>query len=134
MCVEAVRGRVGTPWPTRVDAGFTKARRGVRIHAIGVGPVFVYAVPRIEPVVEHLTAERMAPDAPSRSVSARMQMLVTDKHIVEVLYLERDVIEPGLVAANDVQHVMVHVLLAAIDAVERTDDVAGLIAIHLIGA
>ena len=48
-----------------VEAALTSDAAAIRGHQlITVGPMFDFVTPRIPPIVEHLTAEIMAADAP----------------------------------------------------------------------
>src|SRR5260370_21870580 len=76
----------------------------------------------------------MAADAPHMLVALLLQMLVADHHVVDVGGLERQMIEAALVAANAEKRVMVDIVVAAVQAIERTDDVALLPGIEFVRA
>src|SRR5260370_18034410 len=76
----------------------------------------------------------MAADAPHMLVALLLQMLVADHHVVDVGGLERPMIEAALVAANAEKRVMVDIAVDAVQAIERTDDVALLPGIEFVRA
>src|SRR5580693_5031861 len=73
--------------------GSEEARRRICVERVGIGPVLMYAAPGVLPVVEDVATELVATDAPDMSVALRLQVVVTDHHIVDVLDLEGQVIE-----------------------------------------
>ena len=80
--------------------GSEEARRRVCVERIGIGPVLVHAAPGVLPVIEDMAAELVATDAPDMSVAFRLQVGGTDHHVVDVLDLKGQVIEPVLLALN----------------------------------
>src|SRR5271169_3885334 len=96
--------------------------------------MLMHTAPWIGPVIEQLAADQMAADAPHVLVALLLQMLVADHHIVDVGSLIRQVVEPALVAADAEEGVMVDVVIAAVEAVERADDIGLLSGIELVGA
>src|ERR1700720_1879231 len=61
-------------------------------------------------------------------------MLVADHYVVDVGGLIGQVVEPALVAADAEEGVVVDIVVAAVEAVERADDVALFPGIKLVGA
>src|SRR2546425_8740423 len=99
-------------------------RAALGVQAIGVGPPFMYAAPRVGPVVVNLTAEEMAADAPHVLVLAEShQILVILEHRVDVRHLEREMVQTRALVSYTEEHVMVDVLVATIATIERSDDV-----------
>src|SRR5215469_5749106 len=76
----------------------------------------------------------MAANAPHVLVAFTRQMLVTDHYIVDVGGLVGEVVETALVAANAKEGVMVDIAVAAVEAVERADDIALLPGIKFVRA
>src|SRR5216683_8153104 len=76
----------------------------------------------------------MAADAPHVLIALPRQMLVTDHHVVDIGGFVGEVVEAALVAADTEEGVMVDIAVAAVEAVERADDVALLPGIELIRA
>src|SRR5690349_16199370 len=112
--------------------GSEEARRRVCVERIGIGPVLVHAAPGVLPVVEDVAAELVATDAPDMSVALRLQVVVTDHHVVDVLDLEGQVIEPVLLALNAEQDMVVDIGVAAVQAIERADQIVRASGIDLI--
>src|SRR5215831_13770191 len=104
------------------------------VQHIGVSPMLVDAAPRIGPVIEQLAADQMAADAPHMLVALLLQMLVADHYIVDVGGFVRQVVEPALVAADAEKRMMVDIVVAAVEPVERADDIALLAGIELVRA
>src|SRR6202040_1152204 len=104
------------------------------VQHVGVGPVLMHAAPRIGPVIEQLAADQMAADAPHMLVALLPQMLVADHYVVDVGGLIGQVVEPALVAADAEEGGVVDIVVATVEAVERTDDVGLLPGIELVGA
>src|SRR5690242_4159532 len=105
------------------------------VEPIGVGPALVHAAPRILPVVVDLAAQQMAADAPHVLVLAEaLDVLVVLEHAVDVLDLVGDVVQPDLRVVDAEQHMMVDILLAAIEPAEGADDVLLVAGIDVIGA
>src|SRR5215472_535902 len=112
-----------TPRPAGTLAALDQVGRGVGVEHVGIGPMLMHAAPRIGPVIEQLTANQMAPDAPHVLIALARQMLVTNHHVVDVGGLVRQMVEPALVAANAEESMMVDITVAAIETVERADNV-----------
>ena len=53
-----------------------------------IGPVLVHAVPGVLPVIEHVTADLVATGAAHMSVALRLQMVMADRQVVDVLDFE----------------------------------------------
>jgi hypothetical protein len=66
---------------------------------VGIGPLLVHAAPRVLPVIEDVTADLVA-TMPHIGVALRLQMVLADHHVVEVLNLEGLVFEAVLFALN----------------------------------
>ena len=96
--------------------------------------MLVDAAPRIGPVVVDLTAEHVAADAPHVLVAELFQMMVAHGDVVDVRHLERQMIKPGLLMRQTEEDVVIDVIVAAIAAIERADDVVLLFDIDVIGA
>src|SRR5438132_2950574 len=94
----------------------------------------MHPAPRVAPVVEHLAAERMAADAPEVLIALLFQVLVADHDVVHVGGLVGQVVQPRLVAADAEEDVVIDIILAAVEAVERADDVLLLVGIDLVRA
>src|SRR5947207_1261138 len=107
----------------------------LRVQPVGVRPALVDAPPWIGPVVVDLTAEQVPPHAPHVLVLAEPhQIFVILEHRVHVGPLERHVIEPGALVTYAEQRVVIDVLVAAITAVERADDVVLVARVDVVGA
>ena len=66
----------------------------------------------------------MAPDAPHVLVLAKaLHVLVTHEHVVDVLHLVREMVQPRAVVADAEERVVIDVGRAAVEAVERPDEV-----------
>src|SRR6516165_5705984 len=96
--------------------------------------MLVHAAPRVGPVIEQLAADQMAADAPHMLVALARQMLVADHHVIDVRSLVRQMIEPALVATDTEEGVVVDITVAAVETVERADDIALLAGIELVRA
>src|SRR6185312_10064018 len=96
------------------------------VQHVAVGPMLVHAAPRIGPIVEHLAAKHVAADAPHMLVLAFLdEVFVADHHVVEILHLERQVIEADLLALDAEEDMVIDVIIAAIAAIERADEMIG---------
>src|SRR5215510_5137815 len=105
------------------------------VQAIGVGPALVHPAPGIRPVVVDLAAEQVPADPPHVLVLAEfLQALVTGEHVVDVVDLEREVVQPSLLVLEAEEHVMIDVLVATVTAVERTDEVVLALHVHVVRA
>src|ERR1700730_19231543 len=112
--------------------GSEEARRRVCVERIVIGPVLVHAAPGVLPVIEDMAAELVATDASDMSVAFRLQVVVTDHNVVDVLDLKGQVIEPVLLALNTEKDMMVDIGVAAVQAIERADQIVGASGIDLI--
>src|SRR5215469_5910000 len=91
----------------------------VDVQPIGVGPMFMYAAPRIGPVVVDLTPQQMAANAPHMFILAQaVQVLVADEYIVDVLNLEGEMVEAGSLIPHAEECVMIHIIITSIDPAE----------------
>src|SRR5579862_2661465 len=81
--------------------------RHAGVEHVGVGPMFMHPAPRVAPIIVYLAAERMAAETPEVLVALCVQVLVADHDIVDVGRLVAEVVEPGLVAADAEEGVMV---------------------------
>src|SRR5438270_6138996 len=61
-------------------------------------------------------------------------MLVADHNIIDVGSFVREVVEPALVAADAEEGVVVDIIVAAVEPIERADDIGLLARIELVGA
>src|SRR5215813_13716907 len=121
---EELLRRVGAPLAHEPLLHGEEVRSAPRVQPIGVGPALVHPAPGIAPVVVHLAAEEMPAHAPHVLVlPKRGQILVVLEHRVHVRHLEGHVVEPGAVVHHAEERVVVDVLVAAVDSVERADDV-----------
>src|SRR5215216_4248212 len=127
-------------WPLAPlrDEGFLH-RHQVRavgdVETVAVGPVLVYPTPGVGPIVIDLAAEHVPPDAPHVLVAAELfQIMVAHADIVDVLHLEREVVQPGFLMREAEEDVMVDVVVAAVAAVERADQVVRIAGIDVVGA
>src|SRR5260370_868740 len=108
--------------------------RHAGVQHIGVGPMLVHPAPRVAPVVEYLAAERMPADAPEVLVALLHQVFVADHDVVHIGGFVRQVVEPGLVAADAEEDVVIDIIVAAVEPVERADDVVLAVGPHLVRA
>src|SRR5580700_6114909 len=105
------------------------------IEAVAVGPMLVDAAPRIGPVVVDLAAQHMAADAPHVLVLAALfQVFVAHADVVDVRHLEGEVIQTGLLRIETEEDVMIDVSVAAIAAVERSDQIVLVLGVDVIRA
>src|SRR5204863_3172526 len=111
-----------------------QVRRHAGVQHVGIGPVLVHPAPGVAPVIEHLAAERMPADAPEVLIALRLHDFVADHDVVDVSRLIGEVVEPRLVAADAEEGVVVDIVLAAVEPVERADDVVGAVNVDLVGA
>src|SRR5947207_10058516 len=128
---EALRRRLA---PLRAEPDFDRVLRGAaaRVQHVGVGPVLVHAPPRVFPVVEDLAAEQMPADAPDVPVARGALLLVADHEVFEALHLERQMVEPDVRRLEAEERVMVDERVAAVAAVERSDEVVGRARVDLV--
>src|SRR5215813_3110793 len=122
------------PGAAHAHAAVEESGRRVRIQHVGVGPVLVHAPPGIGPVIEQLAADQMTADAPHVLVGFLPEMLVTDHDVVDVRRLVGEMVEAALVAADAEECVMVDVVVAAIETIERAHDIASLAFVDLVRA
>ena len=80
--------------------------------------MLVDTTPWIAPVVEDLSAKEMTPYAPHGFVFFRVQMVMTEHQVIEVLHLERYMIETIFGSVTAEEHVVIDVGIAAIAAIE----------------
>jgi hypothetical protein len=93
------------------------------------------AAPRISPVVVDLTAEQVASDTPHVLVPAKtVQMLVADEHVVDILNLERKMIEPRPIIPYAEEGLVIDIIIASIDSAKLTDDVVLVPSINIVRA
>src|SRR5205814_7070285 len=121
------------PWPVQLVPA-DQVRRHAGVQHVGIGPVLVHPAPGVAPVIEHLAAERMPADAPEVLIALRLHDFVADHDVVDVSRLIGEVVEPRLVAADAEEGVVVDIVLAAVEPVERADDVVGAVNVDLVGA
>src|SRR4051812_44275359 len=126
------------PFAPLRDEGFLdrdKVRAVGEVEAVAVSPVLVHAAPRIGPIVIDLAAEHMPPDAPHVLVVAELlEIVVAHADVVDVLHLERQVVQSGLLMRQAEEDVMVDIVIAAVAAVERTNQVVAVAGIDVVGA
>src|SRR6266581_6932477 len=115
-------------------AAFDAIGRGAGVQHISVGPMLVHATPRIGPVIEQLTADQVTADAPHVLVTLALQMLVADHDVVDIGGLVGQMVKATLVAADAEEGVMVDIVVAAVQAVERADHVGLLAGIEFVRA
>src|SRR5215469_15783428 len=96
--------------------------------------MLVHAAPRIGPIIEQLAADQVAADAPHVLVPLLLQMLVANHHIVDIGRFVGKVVEPTLITADAEEGVMIDIVVAAVEPVERADNVALLPGIELVRA
>ena len=80
-----------------------------------------YKSAAVKPVVENLTPQHVSPDAPTKLVALRLQMIVTELLHVEIVHLERSMRRARCVVqfrALEEERVVVRVLEAAVDVEE----------------
>src|SRR5208282_2238809 len=95
------------------------------VEDVGVGPVLVDPAPGIVPVIVDLGAEHVAADAPDMLVLARfLQMFLAEHHVVEIAHLERQMVEAVLRSGEAEENMVIDIIVAAVEPVERADDVA----------
>src|SRR6266446_6868945 len=76
----------------------------------------------------------MAADAPEMLVALFLQELVANHDVVHVRRLVRQVVQARLVAADTEEDMVVDIILAAVEPVERADDVGLLVGVDLVRA
>src|SRR5271166_392948 len=76
----------------------------------------------------------MAADAPHVLIALLLQMFVADHHIVDVGGLIGQMVEPALVASDAEEGMVVDIVVAAVEPIERTDDIRLLPGIELVRA
>src|SRR5215510_11425080 len=126
-------------WSAPLGAERLVRRQQIRaapgIQAVGVGPALVHPAPGIRPVVVDLAAEQVSANPPHVLVLAEfLQALVTTEHVVDIVDLEREVVEPGLLVLEAEEHMVIDVLVAPITAVERTNEVLLALHVHVVRA
>src|SRR5215467_13379640 len=105
------------------------------VETVAVGPVLVHAAPRVRPIVVDLAAEHMTADPPHVLIGAGLlQEIVAHADVVDVLHLERQMIEPGLLMIKAKEHVVIHVGVATVATIERADQVVLLARIDIVRA
>src|SRR6266851_8129440 len=129
---EALRRRFA-PWAADLAAA-PQIGGNAGVQDVGVGPVLMHSAPRVAPIIEHLAAERMAADAPEVFVALLLQVLVADHDVVHIGRFVRQVVETRLVAADAEEDMVVDIIIAAVEPVERADQIFLLIGIHFVGA
>src|ERR1700749_2003106 len=86
--------RPGAPLRSEALLGRHQGAAVMGVQPVGVGPVLVDTTPWICPVVVHLAAQQMAADAPHVLVFAEaVEIPVANEDVVDVLHLEREMIE-----------------------------------------
>ena len=97
--------------------------------------MLVHVAPWVGPVVIDLAAQHVPADAPHVLVLAELrEVVVAHADVVDVHHLEREVVEPGLLVVETEEHVVIDVMLAAVAAIERADQVVLVARINIIGA
>ena len=97
--------------------------------------MLMHPPPRIGPVIIDLAAEQMAADAPHMLVLAEaLEVLVTHEDVVDVLNLERKMVEAGPFVLHAEECVMVDVFGAGVDAAELADDVVRVAGVDIVRA
>src|ERR1700751_5790533 len=91
--VDEVVRKVGAPLikPGAIEDVVTRGLPGVE--QISVGVMLVLLAPRIAPVIEDMTAEEMAPDAPGVAVATSHHDLLAHLDRVQVDHFEGNVID-----------------------------------------
>ena len=114
--------------------GGDQVRAVADIDPVGVGPMLVRAAPRIGPVVVDLAAKEMPAQAPHVLVRADLlQMLVAEEDVVDIKHFEGEMVEAGLLVLQAEEGMVVDILVAAVEPVERTDDVVLAPGIDVVG-
>ena len=103
------------------------------VEQIAVGPVLDGEAERILPVVEDLSAEDVAPDAPVVADAGRGEMIVPDHQVVEVGDLPGDVSELRLARLEQQQGVMIGREIAAVAADEAAERPLRPLEVHVVG-
>src|SRR5262245_18062553 len=112
-----------------------QVRAVLLVETVGVRPVLVHTAPRIGPVVVDLAAQQMPSDPPHVLVLAELlQMLVSGEHVVDVRHLEGQVVQAGSLVTHAEENVMVDVAGAAVEPIERADDVVLAAGVHVVRA
>ena len=119
--------RLGAGASERDRAGLVR-----RVEQIAVGHVLHHVAERIAPVVVDLAAEDVAADAPVMRVAAAAQVLVAGHQVVEILHLERDVVQLDAAGADREERVVIHVLRAAVESHEGGEHRIALAEIDLV--
>lgn len=108
-------------------------RGAARIETVGIGPAFVHPAPGVGPVVVDLAAEQVPPDAPHVLILPEfLQALVPGKHVIHVVDFERKMVQAGLRVLETKEHVVIHVCLASVTAVERANEIPFVLHVHVV--
>ena len=125
---------IGSPHGPLSSCRPIRLRRNAGVEHIGVRPMLVHPAPRVAPIVEHLAAQRVAADAPEMFIPFLLHVLVADHDVVDVGRFVGQVVQSRLVAADAEKGVVIDVLVAAVEAVERADDVVLAVGVDIVGA
>src|SRR5262252_1303613 len=133
--IEESLGRPLAPLRDEPVVSRDQIRAVLLVQPVGVGPVLVHAAPRVGPVVVDLAAQEMPADPPHVLVLAELlQMLVPGEHVVDVRHLERQVVQAGALVPDAEEDVMIDEGGAAVEPVERADDVVLATGVHVVRA
>jgi hypothetical protein len=87
----------------------------------------------ISPIVVDLTAEQVTADAPHvLELAETVQIFTADEHVVDVLHLERKMIEAGALVPHAEEGVVINLIVAGIDPAELANDVLPLPGINVV--
>ena len=89
------------------------------IQPVTVGPVLIHHPERIDPVIEDLAALDMAADTPHVAKSSLSHCLMTDVEVVDVLNLERQVVDTILATLQNLHDMVVNRRFALVEPNER---------------
>src|SRR5262245_37090327 len=138
LCDHAIEESLGwalAPLRDETVVSRDEIRAVLLVQPVGVGPVLVHPAPRVGPVVVDLAAQEMPADPPHVLVLAELlQMLVSGEHVVDVRHLERQVVQAGALVPDAEEDVMVDEGGAAVEPVERADDVVLAAGVHVVRA
>src|SRR6266508_1288267 len=104
--------------------GRYQVRAVLRVQPVRVRPVLVHPAPRVRPVVVDLASQEMATDTPHVLVLAQPRhVLVAHEHVVDVLHLERQVVQPRAIVPDAEERVVIDVGRAPVEPVEGPDEI-----------
>src|SRR4051812_18605985 len=104
--------RTPSPLRTKSFLGRNEVAAVMNIQPVGVGPMLVNPAPRISPVVVDLTAEKVTADPPHVFIFGQaVEVFVAHEHVVDVLHLEREMVQAGTCVAHAEERVVINVVI-----------------------